>query len=170
MLGLFDIDYRPIPEFDGYFVTRDGKIWCNLGKGNRRKTDRTVELYEIKPRAGKNGYMRVYMRNTINNKRVDRYVHRLVAQTFVPNPKNKPCVNHRDCNRSNNHASNLEWVTYKENTTQTLELGHVEINEKGQFVGKVKAELWDSLLPSQKGHIFDYIVQKAEQNTRKRGV
>lgn len=42
-------------------------------------------------------------------------VHILVAKAFIPNPKRKPVVNHKDRNRRNNRISNLEWVTYKEN-------------------------------------------------------
>lgn len=69
--------------------------------------------------------MRIYARNSITNKRQDLYVHRLVCQYFVPNPHNKKVVNHKNCNRADNRASNLEWVTTKENVDYSMRLNHL---------------------------------------------
>ncbi len=47
-------------------------------------------------------------------------VHSLVLRSFISNPENKPCCNHKDCNPSNNHIDNLEWCTYKENIQHAM--------------------------------------------------
>lgn len=49
-------------------------------------------------------------------------VHQLVASAFIPNPENKPTVNHKDCDTSNNHVDNLEWATQKENIDYAVSL------------------------------------------------
>ena len=128
---------KEIPEFDGYFISDEGVVFCNLGKGNRRDiVEKKVPLYPVNPRHGKTGYLRVYMRNSITNKRVDRYVHRLVAENFLPNPKGYKYVNHLDADRSNNSVENLEWCTAKQNTDHTFRLGHMIRNELGQYEGR----------------------------------
>ena len=50
-------------------------------------------------------------------------VHRLVAEYFIPNPDNLPCVNHKDGNKANNDVSNLEWVSYLDNNIHAIETG-----------------------------------------------
>lgn len=68
-----------------------------------------------------------------DNKPTAKTVHRLVALAFIPNPENKPCVNHIDGNKQNNHVSNLEWMTYSENTIHSFENG-LQIPLKGEDV------------------------------------
>lgn len=68
-----------------------------------------------------------------DNKSTAKTVHRLVALAFIPNPENKPCVNHIDGNKQNNHVSNLEWMTYSENTIHSFKNG-LQIPLKGEDV------------------------------------
>ena len=56
-----------------------------------------------------------YLQVNLSGIRIPRYVHRLVAEAFLPNPENKPCVDHINGNRLDNRVENLRWVTNKEN-------------------------------------------------------
>jgi hypothetical protein len=63
---------------------------------------------------------------------------RLVAIHFIDNPLNKPCVNHIDCNKSNDNVNNLEWVTYKENMIHARDNNLVSIKFGKDNVGSKK--------------------------------
>ena len=75
--------------------------------------------------------VRLYFPNKIYKKGYDAKVHRLVATAFVPNPDNKPFVNHIDGNKTNNNVNNLEWVTNAENVQHSFDNG-LQISIKGE--------------------------------------
>lgn len=78
------------------------------------------KVYNMKVYKTKTGYE--YVKFTINGKTRAEFVHRMVAKVFIPNPKNKPEVNHKDGVKSHNYVDNLEWVTSKENKEHAKKL------------------------------------------------
>ena len=94
--------------FEGlYAVDSTGKVYSIVANAHRRKR-------ELKQYPNENGYMKVNLYDT-NGRCHKKYIHRLVAEAFVPNPEGKPNVNHIDCNVKNNSIDNLEWCTQSEN-------------------------------------------------------
>ena len=100
---------------------------------------------------------RGYLRTSLSNGKVKNFfVHRLVAIAFVDNPHNKGFVNHKDCDKKNNHADNLEWVTPKENThhawqnglmTNTVKYG--EDHPAAKLTDQQLAEVRERKLPNK---------------------
>lgn len=80
------------------------------------------KIRDMIPFSNGNGYMIVGLRIDTDKgiKTKNFYIHRLVAQAFIPNPDNKPEVNHLNYIRSDNRVENLEWCTDKENTSHSL--------------------------------------------------
>lgn len=85
------------------------------------------------------GYHQVTLcKNSIHER---AQVHRLVAIAFIPNPENKPFVNHLDSDKDNNSASNLEWCTQKENVRHSLTDGlRTGIRGEKNYNAKLKSE------------------------------
>lgn len=103
--------WKDIKNYEGlYQISNLGRI-KSLPRKNKR---RNIKKEFIKSTSKiKKGYLRVGLSK--NGVIKYYYPHRLVAEAFIPNPQNKPCVNHKDCNVKNNNANNLEWCTYIEN-------------------------------------------------------
>lgn len=120
--------WRDAKGFEGaYEVSSLGRVRSRrrvIAGDNRR---RQIEGQAIKPRQLR-GYLRVTLRD--NKKGVTRQIHRLVAEAFIPNPHNKPQVNHIDGNKHNNCVDNLEWATAKENTVHAWEHGMCKVTNK----------------------------------------
>lgn len=108
---------QQIENFPKYFITTDGEVISN-GK-------------KLKPRINKNGYEYVNLYNKDGRK--TKKIHRLVAETFIPNPKNAPQVNHIDCNKLNNHVENLEWCTQQENTLHAVRNNLIDYNTQARI-------------------------------------
>lgn len=116
-------EWKNIEGYEGlYQVSNYGNI-RSLDKtvnDYRGKEARTIKGKLLKPFDSGNGYLVISLHR--NGKRKNFYVHRLVAIHFVKNTDNKKVVNHKDHNKSNNNAENLEWVTIKENVSHSVRL------------------------------------------------
>lgn len=85
----------------------------NMGRVKSLNYNHTGTERVLKAIKGKYGYLKVNLYK--DGKKKPHYVHRIVAQTFIPNPNNLSEVNHMDERPENNMAENLEWVSHKEN-------------------------------------------------------
>ena len=95
------------PILDGYYrITEDGKLYS------------TRSEKFLKPRMDCYGYL--YYVISIDSKRQTLKAHRLVAAAYIPNPQNKPTVNHKNGIRDDNRVENLEWATLKEQQADLL--------------------------------------------------
>ena len=159
----------------------EGEIWkeiigyeglyqiSNLGRAKalareyysgKTKSSKKFTKERIMP-LGSHVYHGVYLCKTGIVKRVE--IHRLVAIYFIPNPMNKPCVNHKDGNKYNNHFNNLEWVTHKENSTHAkIHLGAFKY-ERAKYLKVLKSVIkYDmNMVPLKK---YDCISDAARDN------
>ena len=109
--------WKEIKDYPGYFVSIEGDIYSSF----------TSRIRKTK----KESYYRVYLCGSNCQKWFQ--IHRLVAQTYIPNPNNKRYVNHKDGNKYNNHVNNLEWVTKKENGQHASQTGLIKKRSVNQL-------------------------------------
>ena len=100
--------FKEIQGHEGYYITEKGEIWSSYSN-----------KYIVATKA-KSGYFRIKITYPVKRPHA---LHRLVAIAYVPNPNNYPQVNHKDGNKENNAAENLEWCTASENVRHAWSKG-----------------------------------------------
>lgn len=109
--------YYKIKGYEDYFITKSGRIFSTL-TNKELKFDRSCR-----------GYCKVKLIDRRLGKFITLQVHRLVANQFIPNPRNLPEVNHKDGNHANNSVYNLEWCTAEYNRRHAIENGLYRVEE-----------------------------------------
>lgn len=114
-------------DFEGlYEVSNYSRVKSCIKKGSRNEL---IILFTT----NKNGYNTISLLN--GKKRKNTSVHRLVAQAFIPNPENKPQINHKNGIKTDNRIENLEWATASENTQHAYDTG-LEKKKIGELNGR----------------------------------
>ena len=102
--GVYQVSNTGKVKRIGEYTNQTGKTW---------KSERI-----LKPGCKAKGYL--YVQLSKEGKASPKHVHRLVAEAFIENPDNKPTVNHKNGNKSDNAVDNLEWTTYTENNIHSV--------------------------------------------------
>jgi hypothetical protein len=122
--------WKVVPQNRKYVISNMGRIASARGGSSR----------VLSPFDNGKGYKQI--RITTDAER-NYYIHRLVAQAFIPNPENKKEVNHIDANKSNNAVTNLEWVNLQENREHAKSTGLIWRGEKAPGAKLKEADVLD---------------------------
>ena len=116
--------WKDVKGYEGlYKISNYGDVW-------------SVRKQMLLKKCNNSRYYQVTLAKNKNHKNFT--IHRLVATHFVDNPFEKPCVNHIDENKTNNHYSNLEWCTYKENTNWGSGIERRKTKQSKPIVGVIQ--------------------------------
>lgn len=111
--------WKDVPDYEGiYQVSSLGQVKSIISKKEKI----------LKGRDDTNGYLKVALYKS--KICIQKKIHRLAAMAFIPNPENKPCVNHINGIKSDNRVENLEWCTYSENSKHSFD-NNLQISRKG---------------------------------------
>ena len=117
-----------IAGFSKYLIYENGDVYSKIQKKI------------LKTSINKNGYKILILVND-NGVRKNMYIHKLVALAYIPNNENKPCIDHIDEDKTNNHITNLRWATFSENrhnikkplSSNKLGFKNISITTRGKF-------------------------------------
>ena len=113
--------WQPFPEApELYWISDHGDVKALSKKVDNGYVVRTTKEKMLKNSICKLGYSKHHL---YIDGRKEYKTHRLVALAYIPNPENKPCVNHLDGNKLNNNINNLEWCTRSENSRHAYDTG-----------------------------------------------
>lgn len=135
--------WKDIEGFEGLYQV------SNYGRVKGLKTNTILKPNEH------TGYLRVQLSK--NGKQTNHFIHRLVARTFIPNPENKPEVNHKDADKKNNHVENLEWVTSKENSRHAVQQGLIKNGSELKNSKLVESDIPKIREMIKQGHTYSQI-------------
>lgn len=144
---------KQIKDFPNYFISTDGEVYSKaVFSGNPNGV-----LRKLKLGTNNRGYLMCVLCK--NSKMFPKKIHRLVAETFIPNPDNKPEVNHKNGNKFDNNVSNLEWTTRSDNLKHCYRiLGKKQIG-KNHWRSKPVVQLKNGIVIAQ----FESINQAVKQ-------
>lgn len=115
--------WKEIENYPDYEISSYGRV-KSLKWGKTRM---------LKFSTNNSGYLTIHLRK--NGKTKSYLIHRLVANAFIPNPDNKPCIDHIDGNPSNNRVENLRWVTQKENSNNPITRNNIRNSKINVYQG-----------------------------------
>lgn len=114
--------WKDVPKYEGlYMVSNMGRVMSLHCTSKVAKENGVHDRRIMKNVMSSSGYYHVGLSK--NGVKIMHSIHVLVAETFIPNPENKPSVNHIDGNKLNNSVVNLEWATFKENQQHAIRTG-----------------------------------------------
>lgn len=130
-------------NYKGYTIYEDGRV---LG----------LKGYFLKPGLSSNGYFTVCI--CTKEKKTSVPIHRLIAESFIPNPENKIYINHKNSIRTDNSIDNLEWCTPKENACHMVKSGRIN-----NTINSIRKRMSKRVIDSSNGEIYPSCTNAAKE-------